>query len=330
MNEIFDLVSVGDCSLDSFITPSEAESMCELDTHRSYVCLSFGDKIPVESLEFCVGGNASNNAVGLTRLGLKTAIVSTVGIDVLGKEIIEVLAAEGVTLDHLNKTTSKSNFSTIINYSGERTILSYHARKEYVFPKNFPNTKWVYLTSMGDGYEAFVDKLLEWLRANPNTNLAVNPGSKQLRDLGSSLKMVLNRTSVLYVNREEAEKITSMSKTVGREKELLEALASTGPKVVVITDGPGGAYVFNRQGYFFSPIFPTQVIERTGAGDGYGSAMLAAIIKGKTLEEALLWGALNSASVVGQTGAQKGLLRENEIEQWVIKAHELGVKVTAL
>lgn len=331
MNDSYDLVSVGDCSLDTFLTPSEAETLCEINTKDCLVCFSYGDKIPVESLDFSVGGNAANNAVGGARLGLKTGIITTIGGDILGREIFETLTAEGVHLEFVTKNEKgKSNFSTVINYSGERTILSYHAPKEYVFPKEFPEAKWVYLTSMGEGYEDFTAKLLEYLEKHPEVNLAVNPGSKQLRSGLELLKPILFRTQVLYVNREEAQKITGIAKSVGAEKNLLEGLLNMGPHTAIVTDGPSGAYVSNGQSYLFCPIFPSKVASRTGAGDAFGSATLTALIKGKTLEEALLWGAVNSASVIGQVGAQKGLLREEEMNQWLIKANEAGVTVRPL
>ena len=51
------------------------------------------------------------------------------------------------------------------------------------------------------------------------------------------------------------------------------------------------------------------------------------IIKGKTTEEALVWGTVNSASVIGYVGAQKGLLKIEDIDTWVERARSSGVKV---
>jgi sugar/nucleoside kinase (ribokinase family) len=51
------------------------------------------------------------------------------------------------------------------------------------------------------------------------------------------------------------------------------------------------------------------------------------LIKGKTFEEALLWGTVNSASVIGYTGPQKGLLKEEEMLEWLERARSSGVEV---
>ena len=58
-----------------------------------------------------------------------------------------------------------------------------------------------------------------------------------------------------------------------------------------------------------------------------GSGFLSAIIKGRSNEEALAWGTVNSASVIGYVGAQKGLIKEDEIETWLERFKSSGVKV---
>lgn len=331
MNEHLDLVTVGDASLDAFIFPSETETVCTIDKKECLVCFNYGDKIPVTSLAFSIGGNAANNAVGAKRLGLSVALVTTLGDDITGKQIHEVLQNEGINLNYTNVTQGgASNYSSILNYAGERTIFSYHSPKNYHFPENLPVSKWVYLTSVGDGYETFYADALGWLSQHSDTKLAFNPGSKQLRGDMNILKGVLKKTHLLYVNREEAQKIAEFGDSAGKEKELLHAVSLLGPQIVVITDGPNGAFVFNGQSYFYAPVYPQEAISRTGAGDAFGSGCLSGLIKGKTLEEALLWGAINSASVISKVGAQTGLLHAEEMQQWLDRAHSQGIMVVAL
>ena len=57
---------------------------------------SYGDKIPVKHLQFSVGGNAANNAVGTKRLGVTSAAVLTLGGDEIGDQIVKRLKDEGV------------------------------------------------------------------------------------------------------------------------------------------------------------------------------------------------------------------------------------------
>jgi sugar/nucleoside kinase (ribokinase family) len=325
-----DLLSIGDATIDTFMTPIESETMCKLDTKECLICFSYGDKIPVKNLEISVGGNAGNNAVGVKRLGVNSAIILTLGDDNVGNLVIEKLKKEGVDLTYvIQQPGTMSNSSTVINYSGERTIFVYHAPRSYEFPVALPVTPWVYLTSMGESFKPFYNHMVEWLTKNPAVKMAFNPGSWQLRDGYESIKDVMNLTHIIYVNREEAEKLTSFGLSEGKDRELLIALNKLGPKICVITDGAAGALAYDSiNGKFMKvAVLPVDAYERTGAGDAFGSGSLSAIIHGKTLEEALLWGTVNSASVIGYTGPQKGLLKIEEMPVWLERCKSSGVSV---
>jgi ribokinase len=328
MNDNFDLLSVGDASMDIYITPSESESLSQMDDKESFICFAFGEKIPVKSAELSVGGNAANNAVGVTRLGVKTGLVLTLGDDTFGKQIQEKLNAEAVNTTYVTKQLGiSSNFSVIVNYSGERTIFTYNVPKSYEYPVNLPVTPWMYLTSMGDTFKPFYNHITDFLRTKTTIKLAFNPGSRQIRAGVSEILDILKLTEVLFVNREEAEKLTNLSQSLGKEKELLQALSNLGPKISIITDGVKGSYAFNGSKFIKAGVLPVDAFERTGAGDAFGSGTLAGIIKGRPLEEALLWGTSNSASVIGYTGPQRGLIKENEMDIWLERVRSSEVKV---
>ena len=111
-----------------------------------------------------------------------------------------------------------------------------------------------------------------------------------------------------------------------------------GPKMVVITDGPKGAYAddgstslttgvstsltTSGSSQFFMPPYPDPKppYERTGAGDAFSSALTAAIILGLPIVEALRWAPINSMSVVQYVGAREGLLTREKIEEYLKKA----------
>ncbi len=328
MEEV-ELLSVGDATIDAFILPSESEGLCRIDTKECLIAFPYGEKIPVKNLDFSIGGNAANNSVGTTRLGVKTSIVLTLGQDNVGDMILSRLKSESVDTTYvIQQPSTTSNFSSIINYQGERTIFSYHAPRSYEFPVKLPTPSWVYLTSMGESFRPFYNHIAEWLGKNPNVKLAFNPGTWQIRSGIEALESIMKLSHMIYVNREEAEKLTGISgDTHGKEKELLGALSHLGPKICVITDGGNGVFAFNGQVFLKCTVLPVDAYERTGAGDAFGSGTLSALIKGKTLDEALLWGTVNSASVIGYTGSQKGLLKEEDIHVWLERAKSSGVKV---
>jgi len=324
----FDLLSLGDASLDVFITPTESETFCKIDTHKSLLCFTYGDKIPVKDFSTSIGGNAANNAVGTSRLGIKSVAVLTLGDDDAGSNIVDTLKTEGVNTKYITRQRkTSSNYSTIINVAGERTIFTFKTPRSYVFPANLPKVPWVYLTSFGDEFKSFYKKLVTWSSENPDVKIVFNPGSRQLRAGTEAIKDVLAASFIIYVNRKEAEGLTGLAYTDGEEKDLLLALRKLGPRVPIVTDGPSGSFAYDGKSYFKAGILPVDSYERTGAGDAFGSGCLAALIKGKDLREALVWGVVNSSSVIGYTGAQKGLLKEQNLPSWIEKVESSGLKV---
>ncbi len=322
------LLSIGDASIDSFITPIESEIQCKLDTKECLVCFSYGDKIPVKNLDFSIGGNAANNAVGAKRLGLNAGIVITLGDDNIGRQIVSSLEKEGVDQAFvIEQTETNSNYSIVINYGGERTIFTYHAPRSYEFPVALPKVPWVYLTSMGQSFSPFYKHVADWLTKNPDIKLAFNPGSWQLKAGVTGISNILALTHILFVNRQEAEKLIGRSGSIKQERELLMGVGKLGPKMVVVTDGENGAFLFDGTKFFKVGILPVDAYERTGAGDAFGSGFLGALVQGKTLNEALLWGTVNSASVIGYTGPQKGLLKKEEMPSWLERCKSSGVVV---
>lgn len=329
----FDLLSIGDASIDTFMTPLESETLCRMDSKECLIAFSFGDKIPVQNLEFSIGGNAANNSVGTKRLGISTAIVLTLGQDSVGDMIVDRLKQEGVDPTYIiQQPATTSNYSTVISYSGERTIFVYHAPRSYEFPVQLPVTPWVYLTSMGESFRPFYNHFIDWMKKNPTVKLAFNPGSWQLRAEYKDIADVMSLTYLVSINREEAEKLTNFGESTSRDRELLIAVNKLGPKICIITDGANGAFAYDSiNGKFYKVgVMAIEAYERTGAGDAFGSGVLAALIHGKTIDEALLWGTCNSSSVIGYTGSQRGLLKDSEMEVWLERARNSGVKVEVI
>src|SRR3989344_1767259 len=142
--------------LTGIFSPTESEALCTLDDKECLICFSYGEKIPVKNLEYSLGGNAANNAVGAKRLGIKVGLVTTLGGDSTGNLIVEKLEKEGVNMSYVvQQPTAGTNYSTAINYGGERTIFTYHAPRSYEFPVKLPVADWIYLTSMGESFQPF-------------------------------------------------------------------------------------------------------------------------------------------------------------------------------
>jgi ribokinase len=321
----YDVLSLGPFRMDAFVTLPEEEitEICSLDHKRSMIELGFGEKIAVKSMHFSIGGNAANNAVGLSRLGRKVAIIGTIGDGWTDKQALEILKNESVETKFVEIKPGQQGFGVVINYQGERTILSYYSQTLCSWPADETlEADWIYLTSMGEGYEDFYEKAVTWAK-NKGARVAFNPGTRQIKAGLDHLRYAYETAEIIFVNKEEAALLLKGSNndqaTMTNIKDLLTGLRNVGPKTVIITDGGEGAYAYDGQKYLHMPIVPAEVVQRTGAGDAFGSGFLAAFIEGKSLDEALRWGTVNSASVLGHVGPQIGLLDPARMQEWILK-----------
>lgn len=308
----FDLISLGDCTLDVYLELEEASVACDIKKEDCKLLLDYAEKIPVKSVTHVAGGgNAANNAVGSARLGLKTTLVSFVGNDQMGRHIQESLKAEGVdyrflTIDSQNGT----NYATILNYAGERTILVFHENRTYTLPA-LPEAKWVYFSSVPTGNKALYQDLLGYLDRT-DAKLAFNPGTKQIREGLESLKHLLARVEVLFLNREEAVKLIGDNDD---NWQLLEEFKALGPRIVVLTLGGKGALALSDSGRLEQKSLAGNVREKTGAGDAFATGTIAALSRGQELATALKWGTINAWSVLQYVGSHAGLLTEDRLNQ---------------
>ncbi len=317
----YDFLAIGDIVVDAFIHLSDAEAYCDLDQEHCKLCLRFGDKVPYDSVENIYAvGNSPNAAVSASRLGLTSALLGTIGDDLNGKDCLEALKKNNVSTEFISTDSHyPTNFHFVLWFEPERTILIKHANFEHTFPKDI-STKWIYLSSVGE-YKAleFHKEISTWLTSHPETKLAFQPGTFQMKAGTEALKDIYQRTEIFFCNLEESQRIL---KTEEKDiKKLLQGIKDLGPKIVVITDGIKGAYAREENGtMWFMPIYPNKPYERTGAGDAFSSTITACLELGMPLTEALMWAPINSKSVTEMVGAQKGLLTPDQIKEWLAKA----------
>src|SRR5690349_17068304 len=98
MKPKFDIISIGDPVIDSFLFIHDIEIKTIKGQKKALI--NWGDKLPVDQFYKSVAGNATNNAVGSSRLGLKTAYFCVVAHDSGGREIIHKMHKEGVATDY--------------------------------------------------------------------------------------------------------------------------------------------------------------------------------------------------------------------------------------
>lgn len=328
MEDSFDLITIGDSTIDTFVKIHDASVECDINHEECKICLRYGDKIPVDSLARGVAGNAANVASASAKLGLKTAIYTNLGADSEGELIKRTLEQTGVFGDYIvvDKKIS-SNSSVIISFQGERTALVYHQPWYYHLPK-LAKSSWVYFTSISDSFinSNIVDEVAHYIDSS-GAKLAFSPGTFQIRANIKRYPKTLERCEILACNVEEAKKILEIdiSERVNVH-DLLSKLHLLGPKIILITDGEEGSYVSDGSKVLKAGIFPSIIVEKTGVGDAYCAAFISALFYGETIEEAMVWGTINASHVLQHMGPETGQMKKEDLLRYRKTVPEMVAK----
>lgn len=317
------ILAVGDIITDAFIKLSKDHAQ-ETTDDQGYQRLTFelGAKLPYDGVDIVEAVECSPNAaVSMTRLGINTSLMSWLGDDEPGRGMINYLKQQNVGTDELVvEQGMKSNYHYVLRYGADRTKLQRFEDYSYQWkaPENKPD--WLYLGVLGEKTWPLHEAMLDYLEQNPDIKLAFQPGMYHLMWGAEKLAAFYKRAEIVIMNREEAAEVTGKDR--GNVAELIRALHDLGVTVAVVTDGPSGAYASDGSRVLSMPNYPDPAApyDRTGAGDAFASTIVAALAQGESLETALTWAPINSMSVVQKLGAQAGLLRRDEIQQFLNSA----------
>ena len=319
-----EVLAVGDVVTDAFIKLFDDEERIEHRDDGNWLAIPFGTKVPFDHVQVIEGvGNAANAAVAFARLGIESGLAANVGDDQYARDIINALQNNDVDTRFIHMNKGKiSNYHYVLWYKEERTILIKHEEYEYQWPhfRVIDIPQWIYFSSVSEHALEYHDQISAWLNRHPSVKLAFQPGTFQIEAGTKRLKNIYARSELLAVNREEATTISGGDHS--DINDLFDKLHTLGPKIILITDGPKGAYASDGTNRFKMPIYPDPKppFERTGAGDAFESTFVAALVKGADVPGALLWAPINSMSVVQKVGAQAGLLNERQIAGYLHRA----------
>ncbi len=330
----YDLLTIGGATCDIiFFTDEGILIENKKDPLREkLLAFEYGAKIRVKEAYFTSGGGACNTAVCFSRLGLKVAPIIRIGNDKNSQIVLENLKKEKIDLKFVQidkKLSTGFSFIAAIHKEKDHVAFLYRGANDNLqLPAFFPDTNWIYISSLGgNNWSNILRKSFNLKKTNPSLKIAWNPGSLQLQRGYKGLIKYLKNTDVLILNEDETTELIlsfvqrmdfSLEKK-SRIKKILymaETIYQWGPNLVVITCGAKGAYVYDGKILHYSPSLKRKRLETTGAGDAFGSSFVAGLILYKNkIKKALKLAIFNSSSVISEIGAQKGLQRKREIKK---------------
>ncbi len=271
-----------------------------------YEHMVLGDKYYVDQATVATGNNALNASVTFARQHLPVTLVSAIGNDTAGKNILHALDAEHVDTSLIQiDEKERTSFSTILLApSGERTILDYPGSAK-ISASQIDSLElagdWLYVSSLGS--MPLLKKLMKKAVA-ASMKIAFNPASFELKHVQECADL-LAYVTLFAVNKEEAKLFVKGDSI----KELAESLSKV-VDFVLVSDGPRGSVATDGETLIKAGMYEdVPVVDRTGAGDAFTSGFVSQIAQGKELTAAITFASANSTSVVGKIGANTGALK---------------------
>ncbi len=326
-NMNYDFITIGGATRDiSFFTDQGVVIKNRLDIfHQDVLAFESGGKIKVDKFYYSYGGGAANAAVCLSKLGLKTACLSAIGDDQNGQEIIRNLKKHKVDTNNLQivkKQESSSSF-ILIAPTGERIIFSERGATEKLTLNRsrlalLNKTKHIYIASLSSPQWSLELKTIFAKAQKTKAKIFWNPGLKQYEHGLKKIASFLAQTYVLASNKDEAIELLASSakyhqadsKFLNNPVNLVKAIYSFGPQIVVITKGSQGVIAYDgHQIYQRAIIRAPKTVDTTGIGDVFNSSFSAALVLFKgDINKALELALLNASAKVRYVGAQNGLI----------------------
>lgn len=315
---------VGSAVQDVFLSQSDAF----VPVHRGdkwFERLEIGQKFDVNKIDFSTGGGATNSATTFARQGHETVFIGTVGRDPAGEAVVTALDREGINTRHVSYSTKYNTGYSVLLLApgGERTILTYRGASTHYDKTNFDishvkNVDWLYATTMSGNFQILRQIFL--LARATGARIAYNPGKKELADHGK-LMHLLPMVDVLITNREEMAQIVPGKSSIEMIKHAVKLVP-----IVSITDGAHGAVASDGQQLIVAGLYNhlRRPVDRTGAGDAFGSGLVVKLAEGKALSEAVHFGSANASEVCQAIGSKTNILRRNA------RVHDMDIRVTRI
>lgn len=261
-----------------------------------------------------IGGAPANFAYHVSQFGLPSCVVSAIGDDALGKEIIENFTSKG-----LDQLIAEVPYPTgTVQVEIDQTGIPLYDIKENVAWDNIPytehldalakRTKAVCFGSLAQRNVVSRNTINHFLDTMPKDDDSLIVFDVNLRQ-GFYNKEILCKSmqncNILKINDEELITVSRMFGYPGidLQDKCWILLGKYNLKMLILTCGINGSYVFTPGNVSFQPTPKVEVADTVGAGDSFTAAFIASILKGKSVTEAHTIAVKTSAYVCTQKGA---------------------------
>lgn len=268
-----------------------------------------------------IGGAPANFAYHVSQFGLDSLVISAIGKDKLGEEIIENFNEKKLTY-HLPEVDYPTG---TVQVEIDQVGVPQYNIKENVAWDNIPftkelekiakHTRAVCFGSLAQRSVVSRNTILSFLDAMPKDDDVLKVFDINLRQGFYSKEIIcesLRRCNILKINDEELVTVSRLKGYPGIDlhDKCWILLGKYNLKMLILTCGVNGSYVFTPGNVSFQPTPKVEVADTVGAGDSFTATFISSIIKGLPVEEAHKKAVQVSAYVCTQNGAMPVLPEE--------------------
>jgi len=271
-----------------------------------------------------VGGEAVNEAVASAKLGMKTDILCFLGNDAAGDMVLSVLKEYGVGTDYIRRSEEHPTPVTtmFVDRDGNRKSITNLSHRYNFHPEQFED---VYTDTkaliMGSLFRApFNDKMIvrQMVEKAHNKGVMIFADTKlpnfiklNTDDIADSLPFI----DYITPNEDEARYYTKETEP----EKMADVFLDYGVKNIIIKLGAKGLYFKNSEKSFFLPAFRIDAVDATGAGDCFVAGLASELLKGRCIEDALIFAEGCGAVCTTAVGACTAMKNRTQIEEFIRK-----------
>lgn len=266
----------------------------------------------VDKTELHIGGCATNTGIVLKRLGIDVTIVGKVGNDNLGKFIINKLKEEGINTEYIkiSEKFTTSGTSVLVHPDGERSFIhSIGANADfgledidYSLIKNFSILHiagpFLMPKFLKEGLSEILKKAKE-SQIITCLDTVWDAFGNWFKGIKSSLPYI----DYFFTSLEEAKMISGKNE----KEDICDFFLLNGVKNVCLKMGEKGSYIANKQERYYFPALKVNVIDTTGAGDGYVAGFIKGIIEKYNFKKCGLLANIVGAKITTAIGTTAGI-----------------------
>lgn len=268
-----------------------------------------------------LGGAPANFAYHVSQFGLDSCVVSAVGSDLLGREILDIFTEKSLPW---NIPVVEYPTGTVQVTLDGKGIPQYNI-KEGVAWDNIPLTPaikelagetiaicWGSLAQRNLTSRETINAFIDAMPQNEDSLRVFDINLRQKFYTKEIIENSFEKCNVLKINDEELVVVSELFSLEGSDEQKCKALLEKySLKMLILTCGVEGSYVFTPDGEVsFQGTPKVEVADTVGAGDSFTATFVASILKGKSVKEAHELAVKVSAFVCTQHGAMPVLPEE--------------------